>query len=45
MNPNVLTQDTNLIHTREFSQIENVDVGVNVDVGSHPMGTFTPQNF
>ncbi len=28
---------------REFSQIENVDVGVNVDVESHPVGPTTPQ--
>ncbi len=29
---------------REFSQIENVDVGMNVDVEFHPVGSFTPQN-
>ncbi len=27
----------------EFSQIENVDVEVNVDVKSHPVGSTTPQ--
>ncbi len=27
---------------REFSQIGNVDVGVNVDVESHPVGPSTP---
>ncbi len=30
---------------REFSQIGNVDVGVNVDVESHPVGSSTQQNF
>ncbi len=28
---------------REFSQIGNVDVGVNVDIESHPVGQHTPQ--
>ncbi len=28
---------------REFSQIGNVDVGVNVDIQSHPVGHHTPQ--
>ena len=28
----------------EFSQIGNVDVGVNVDVECHPVGFSTPQN-
>ncbi len=28
---------------REFSQIGNVDVRVNVDVQSHPVGCSTPQ--
>ncbi len=32
-------------HNREFSQIGNVDAGVNVDVDSHPVGSSTPQNF
>ncbi len=37
----------NALHrdTREFSQIGNVDVGVNVDVEYHPVGSSTPQNF
>ena len=26
-------------------QIGNVDVDMNVDVESHPVGSFTPQNF
>ncbi len=29
---------------REFLQIENVDVGVKVDVEPHPVGPTTPQN-
>ncbi len=29
----------------EVSQIANVDVGVNIDVESHLVGSFTPQNF
>ncbi len=29
---------------REFPPIENVDAGVNVDMGSHPVGPTTPQN-
>ena len=28
---------------REFPQIENVDVDMNVDVASHPVGRSTPQ--
>ncbi len=28
----------------EVSQIGNADVGVNIDVESHPVGSFTPQN-
>ncbi len=31
------------VHTREFPQIENTDVGVNADVESHPVGHSTPQ--
>ncbi len=27
---------------REFQQIENADVIVNVDIGSHPVGPSTP---
>ena len=30
---------------REFSQIGNVDAGVDVDVESHPVSFFTPQHF
>ncbi len=30
-------------HIREFSQIDNVDVDVNIDVKSHPVGSTTPQ--
>ncbi len=29
---------------REFLQIENVDVGLNTGVGSHPEGISAPQN-
>ena len=29
----------------EFSQIENVDVGMNIDVETHPVRSFTPYNF
>ncbi len=31
------------LHTREVSQIGNVDVDVSVDVESHPVGYSTPQ--
>ncbi len=31
-------------HDLQVPQIENVDVDVNVDVDSHPVGSFTPHN-
>ncbi len=34
-----------VLHIREFSQIGNVDTGMNVDIESHPVGSSTPQNF
>ncbi len=30
-------------HNREFPQIENVDIGMNIDVESHPVGSTTPK--